>query len=101
MKFGICCGPGSFVPQEQNAAGSSIDRMMQVMQDAGADYVEFAVGSVTGSEEEFEKLQSSLESHPLKVEAFNSFIPARHRLTGPDVQLDEVLKFCDMALRRC
>ena len=60
MKFGICCGPGSFVPQEQNAAQasgqSSIARMMEVMQEAGADYVEFAVGAVTGSEDDFEKL---------------------------------------------
>ncbi len=101
MKFGICCGPGSFVPQEQNAAQSSIARMMGVMQDAGADYVEFAVGSVTGSEEDFEKLRADLEPHSLKAEAFNSFIPAKHRITGPDVRLNEVLEFCELALGRC
>ena len=34
MRFGICCGPGSFVPQSGDKNESSIGRMMEVLQDA-------------------------------------------------------------------
>lgn len=101
MKFGICCGPGSFAPQVEGQALSALPRLMEVMQAAGADYVEFGVGAVMGSEIEFEQLQNALSTLPLKVEAFNSFIPAKHRLTGPDVNLDDVLEYCCVALTRC
>ena len=105
MRFGICCGPGSFVPQTQQQTqqdqSASIGRMMDVLHDAGADYVEFAVGAVVGSEEAFEKLCAALEPYPLMVEVFNSFIPAQHRITGPEVRFEELLAYCDLALRRC
>ena len=77
--------------------------MMETLQAAGADYVESAVGAVMpkGGEAEFEALRAALEPHPLRVEAFNSFIPGHHRLTGPNVDLAPVLDFCRTALRRC
>ncbi len=53
MKFGICCGPGSFAPQVEGQSLSALPRLMEVMQEAGADYVEFGVSSVMGSEAEF------------------------------------------------
>src|SRR5947209_5076476 len=100
MRFGICCGPGSFVPQAAGEPLSSIPALMETMQDAGADYLEFAVGAVMpeGGEAEFEKLRSALAPYPLKVEAFNSFIPGRFRLTGPEVQWQEALDYCGTAL---
>ncbi|MBV9865253.1 MAG: sugar phosphate isomerase/epimerase [Abitibacteriaceae bacterium] len=103
MKFGICCGPGSFAPQVEGQPLSAVPPLMEGLQAAGADYVEFGVGAVmpAGGEAEFEKLRTALEPYPLKVEAFNSFIPAKHRITGPDVQLQEVLDYCRTALTRC
>ncbi len=76
---------------------------MDSMQSAGADYLEFPVGAVGADEDEraFETLRQSLENQPLQIEAFNAFIPAHHRITGTEVDLSEVLKFCRTALERC
>ena len=101
MKFGICCGPGSFAPQVEGQPLSSLPGLMDMLQEAGADYVEFGVASVMSSEREFEDLRAALEPLPLKVEAFNSFIPGKYRITGPEVQLPEVLDYCRTALTRC
>jgi sugar phosphate isomerase/epimerase len=54
-----------------------------------------------GGEAEFEKLEAAVLATPLRVEAFNSFIPAHHRITGPDVDLSAVLDYCRTALGRC
>ena len=103
MRFGICCGSGSFVPSIQAQPLSPLPRLMETMQEAGADYVEFGVGSVLpdAEESEFEKLRELLTRFPLRPEAFNSFIPAHLRITGPDVNLAAVLSFCRIALTRC
>lgn len=103
MKFGICCGPGSFAPQVAGQPLSALSPLMESLQAAGADYVEFGVAAVmpAGGKAEFEKLRAALEPYPLKVEAFNSFIPAQHRITGPEVQLASVLDYCRTALTRC
>ena len=103
MKFGICCGLGSFVPQIQDQPLSALPQLMDTLKAAGADYVEFGVATVApeGPEEEFEKLRRALEPSPLRVEAFNSFLPQKHRITGPEVNLKAVLAYCRTALRRC
>src|SRR5947209_3227972 len=103
MRFGICCGPGSFAADVASHPKSSVARLMETMQAAGADYVEFAVGSVMpdGGEAEFETLRAELEPYPLRVEAFNSFIPGTHRITGPDAASQRALDYCRTALRRC
>jgi sugar phosphate isomerase/epimerase len=103
MKLGICCGPGSFVPQADADPLESLPRLVEILREAGADYIEFPVGAVMpeGGEAEFEKLRATLQSAPLRVEAFNSFIPATHRITGPDVDLPRVLEYCRTALVRC
>ncbi|HVF10495.1 MAG TPA: sugar phosphate isomerase/epimerase family protein [Abditibacteriaceae bacterium] len=103
MKLGICCGPGSFAPQAAADPLASLPRLVEILQEAGADYIEFPVGAVMpeGGEAEFEKLRATLESMPLRVEAFNSFIPATHRITGPDVDVPRVLEYCRTALGRC
>jgi hypothetical protein len=77
MRFGICCGLGSFVAQIKDQPLSSLPRLMDTLKAAGADYVEFGVGTVApeGPEEEFEKLRRAMEHCPLRAEAFNSFIP--------------------------
>lgn len=103
MQFGICCGLGSFVPQIKDQPLSSLPRLMDTLKAAGAEYVEFGVASVApeGPEVDFERLRRALAPCPLRPEAFNSFIPGKHRLTGPEVNLKAVLAYCRTALRRC
>ncbi len=92
MKFGICCAP--------DALGDPA-HSLELLADAGADYVEWGVGSTMKSEGEWEKLRAVVANSSLKPEAFNGFIPASHRITGPDVELDEVLDYASEAMRRC
>lgn len=103
MRFGICCGLRSFAPQPEGQPLSAVPRLMDVMQEAGVDYIEFTVAEVTPEQDDgaFERLREALEPYPLRVEAFNSFIPAHHRITGPDVDLERVLNYCRIALLRC
>ena len=73
---------------------------LEALAHAGADYVEWGVGSLMGAEAEFEDLRAAISGAPLKIEALNGFIPAHHRLTGPDVNLAAVLDYAGEALRR-
>ncbi|MDQ2731273.1 MAG: sugar phosphate isomerase/epimerase [Armatimonadota bacterium] len=103
MRFGICCGPGSFVQEAKGQAAEAVPRMMETLQEAGADYVEFTVGSLNpeGPEEEFETLREALRPFSLRVEAFNSFIPGTYPITGPHADGPAALEYCRKALRRC
>ena len=92
MKFGICCAP--------DALGDPA-RLFDVLTEAGADYVEWGVGATMKSEDDFEKLRSIVADAPLKPEAFNGFIPASHRITGPDADLEKALDYASEAMRRC
>jgi len=91
------------VAQIKDQPLSSLPHLMDSLKAAGADYVEFGVATVApeGPEAEFETLRRAMEPCPLRAEAFNSFIPAKHRITGPDVKLASVLAYCRTALRRC
>lgn len=102
MKFGICCSPTSLA-QEGEKVSSSVARLVTFMQEAGADYVEFGVGATLpeGSEADWDALHSAVSNQSLRVEAFNSFIPGHHRITGPNVNLQRVLDYCRTALPRC
>ncbi|RYX81818.1 sugar phosphate isomerase/epimerase [bacterium] len=91
MKFGICTAPG--------ALGDPA-RFLDVLAEAGADYVEWTVGSLMASEGEFEKLCAIAEKSPIKPEAFCVFLPPHHRITGPNVNLASVLNYAGEAVRR-
>ena len=101
MKFGICCGPGSFAKETAQRNASSVEKLMTVLVEAGADYVEFACGALMADDAAYEKLHDVLAAAPLKVEAFNSFIPPQHRITGPDVNLETLVGYATTALARC
>jgi len=91
MKFGICTAPG--------ALGDPA-RLLDTLAGAGADYVEWTVGSLMASPAEFERLRAIAEHSPIKPEAFCVFLPPHHRLTGPNVHLGEVLEYAGEALHR-
>ncbi len=92
MKFGICCAP--------HALGEPA-RLLEIVADAGADYIEWSVGAVMSSEAEWEKLAATLQNARLKPEAFNAFLPPAQRITGPDVKFDQTLDYASEAMHRC
>lgn len=91
MKFGICTAPG--------ALGDPA-RLLNTLAEAGADYVEWTVGSLMASESEFEKLRAIAQNGPIKPEAFCVFLPPHHRITGPNVNLTVALGYAGEAVRR-
>ena len=92
MKFGICCAP--------DALGEP-SRLFDVLAGAGADYAEWGVGAAMKSEADFDKLRALVAQAPVKPEAFNGFIPATHRITGPDAEMNKALDYASEAMRRC
>ena len=103
MRFGICASPSSFTPHPGETSTAALRRSLQFIRDAGADYIEFTVGSVfpEGSAADFEALQNAMDGAALKPEAFNTFIPKHHPITGPVVNMSALLRFCQTALERC
>jgi D-psicose/D-tagatose/L-ribulose 3-epimerase len=91
MKFGICTAPG--------ALGNPA-RLLDTLAGAGADYIEWTVGSLMASEGEFERLSQIAQDAPIKPEAFCVFLPPHQRITGPGVKLASVLDYAGEALRR-
>ncbi|HLX61458.1 MAG TPA: sugar phosphate isomerase/epimerase family protein [Planctomycetota bacterium] len=103
MKFGVCCGPGSFAPEVKNQPPRPVTQLLDMLTAARADFAEFCVGAVTPDEPEsaFEKLFNDVSKYKLRVEAFNSFIPAKYPITGPHADLKAALGYCSRALPRC
>ncbi|MHB9026947.1 MAG: sugar phosphate isomerase/epimerase family protein [Armatimonadota bacterium] len=69
---------------------------------AGYKFAEFAVSALLPEEDEaaFATVREKILAAPIKVEAFNCFLPAKFRVTGPEVDLVAVGKHMDIALRR-
>ncbi|HEX9996425.1 MAG TPA: sugar phosphate isomerase/epimerase family protein [Abditibacterium sp.] len=91
MKFGICSAPG--------ALGDPL-KLSHTLAEAGADYLDWAIGAIMASEAEFEKLRGVVENGSLKAEAWMSFLPPHHRITGPNVELNSVLEYATLAMQR-
>lgn len=98
MQFGICCSPDAL-----ETATASFAESVAFLKSAGVEYLEFPVASVApaGDESIFRSLQEKVAEAALPVPAFNGFLPAHHRLTGPDVNLPAALDYCRVALERC
>ncbi len=96
MQFGICCHP---LTAPQN--GQSPTELLVALRDAGADYIEMSVPAVMSDDAAFDTLQRLFADAPLSVRAFNGFLPATQRITGPGVHLDSVLDYCREAMSRC
>lgn len=85
IRFGFCTGPEN----------------LPIAAAAGCDYLEFNFSQIADMpEEDFQALQKTVESFPLRVEAMNGFIPARYRLTGPEADHDTPLPFVEEGLKR-
>ncbi len=98
MKFGICSSPGALETNHSDFAESAT-----FLKKAGVDYLEFPVAALAPESDEsaLETLQSKTVNAVLPIAAFNSFLPAHQRLTGPNVDLRAVLEYSQTALERC
>ncbi len=103
MRFGVCCGPGSFAPEVKNQPPVPVCDLLDMLTAAGADFAEFCVGAVTPDESDsvFDALYRDVSKYALRVEAFNSFIPAKYPITGPNANRQAALDYCRRALPRC
>jgi D-psicose/D-tagatose/L-ribulose 3-epimerase len=102
MRFGICCNAGSLA-QEGDSLDEKVARLADFARRCDLDFVEFPVGEVRseGDEAQCDELHRAVRQHALPLQSFNVFLPAHHRITGPDVQLHRVLDYCRVALGRC
>jgi len=102
MRFGICCNAGSLA-QEGDSLDEKVARLADFARRCDLDFVEFPVGEVRpeGDEAQYDELHRAVRQHALPLQSFNVFLPAHHRITGPDVQLHRVLNYCRVALGRC
>lgn len=74
-----------------------------ILESAGCSYVEETVGRFLGPEKneaEFAIQFAKLKESKIAVESVNSFIPAKLKTVGPDVNEEAVLAFVDTAFRR-
>ena len=87
-KLGCCVSAGSFMPQANNSTPSTVDAISdncKYILSCGFDYTELGVGTVVSlSDEDI----ATLSSRNLKIEAANSFIPARFSIIkgGEDLE---------------
>ncbi|MAF10944.1 xylose isomerase [Candidatus Poribacteria bacterium] len=113
MQFGCCVALASFVPPTSGArqldAGSAhqaqiekVPDAIEVLVDAGCDFMEFGVGMVGPDlpEASFESFRAALADAPLAAECFNSFIAPSVRLVGPERDWARVEAYVSTAVAR-
>ena len=91
MKWGVCCS---------SRALGEVSALVAAVAEAGFDYIELGAAEVR-EERAFETLRAQLAGAALQPEAWNSFVPAEHRITGPDVNMSALLDYCETTLQRC
>ena len=86
MRFGCCAG---------------LDKM-PIVQDAGYDYVELAVGAVKAEspDDEFEPIRDEIQSYTIVPEAWNCLLPGDIKVTGPEVDKYRIERFLRTAFER-
>lgn len=87
MRFGVC------------ASIENMDRLAEL----GYDYVELGVRNALipeNDESEFLTVQKRVLSHPLKVEAYNSFLPSNLRVVGDEIDQQRLSNYVETACRR-
>ena len=84
IRIGVCTGP-------ENAA---------LLKEAGCDYVEAGVGSFLKPDNAEWTLPIDLETLPLRIESYNSFLPGDLKITGPAVDLERLKTYVTRACER-
>ncbi len=86
MRFGCCAG---------------LDKM-QVVQDAGYDYIELPVGTVKAEspKSEFEPILEQVKSFDIVPEAWNCLLPGDIKVTGPEIDNYRTERYLRTAFER-
>ena len=85
IKLGVCTG----ISNIKKAAA------------AGFDYMEAALSGIAAmSDEEFEKTLGEVNQSPIKVEACNGMLPGNLKVTGPDVNAQDLHDYLEKAFTR-
>ncbi len=87
MRFGCCADP----------------EMGDVLAQAGYDYIELSVSRHLQPEVDdagWSALRHDIQAQPLPVEAFNTFLPADLKVTGPVVDAGRIRAYLGVAFRR-
>ena len=75
----------------------------KMLKDAGCDYIEEGVGGLLKpdqSDEEFAKRLPEISASILPVKNCNSFLPGSLKSVGPDMKIDAVLAYANIAFKR-
>ncbi|MBM3477320.1 MAG: sugar phosphate isomerase/epimerase [Armatimonadetes bacterium] len=113
MRFGCCPGLASFVPPTLDGEEDSmsvahakqcerIPPILELLAEAGFDYVEFGVGTTAPEQPEadFRRFLDAIEGSPLKAEVFSSFIPPWIRVVGPEADWARIDAYLTVAVER-
>ena len=87
MRFGIC---------------ADTDKARAIA-DAGGDYIELGAAKMLvpeGDDAAWQKKRAEIESLPLPVEAFNSFLPGDLKIVGENINTDRAKRYVATALER-
>lgn len=78
-----------------------VDKACEAQQ-AGFDYLECALVSLLADEDDatFAPVLKSCLAAELPVRAFNQFLPASHKVTGPEVDWERLQRYTERALKR-
>ena len=95
MRYGVC----GFLTAK-NADGEEFD-LISAAKVAGYDYLEMPLSTIAAlSEDEFAEVKLKVKDGRFPIEACNVFFPRNLRLTGPDVDWDQVEAYVKLALGR-
>lgn len=107
LSYGCCLPIASFVPQVASTHQSERDTLAGLRQGLHTlhvlswDFAELTAGTVNNlSEEAFKEFKRILKDTPLKVLAYNSFIPASIALTGPNVNRSQITSYLEKSIGR-
>lgn len=95
MKFGCCLNMVATGPDK-----TGIEKL-DTLAKTGYDYVELPLAEMAAlSKEEFENIKKAVEASGIRCETCNNFFPGTIRLTGSDVNMEEIHEYVDKALGR-
>ena len=69
--------------------------------DAGYDYIELGLAKIAAlSDEEFAKLEKTIQASPIKAESYNGFFPGEIAIVGDNTDMDVISAYVEKALSR-
>ncbi len=99
MRFGCCT---NWFGQDGADKFALLDHRLTVLDNAGYDFAELAVGMLTAdlSDDDYSRLVKLTSDHQVSVDAFNVFVPAQYPLVGEQRDLAGALSHVDLTADR-